>query len=58
MFVFVCLFVFVFLLSDKGREFQTVGSKTENDLLPKVSRQKQVLRSRRLVWMKKARRVR
>ena len=29
-----------FYLSDSGSEFQTVGPKTEKDLLPKVSRQK------------------
>ena len=27
------------LLSDSGKEFQTVGPKTEKDLFPKVSRQ-------------------
>ena len=29
-----------FFLSDSGSEFQTVGPKTEKDLLPKVSREK------------------
>ena len=29
-------------LRDSGSEFQTVGPKTETDLLPKVSREKRV----------------
>ena len=30
----------LFFLRDSGSEFQTVGPKTEKDLLPKVSREK------------------
>ena len=30
----------LFFLRDRGREFQTVGPKTEKDLFPKVSREK------------------
>ena len=33
-------------LRDSGREFQTVGSKTEKDLFPKVSREKPGIVSR------------
>ena len=49
-------------LRDKGREFQTVGPKTEKDLLPKVSRQKRGTEnrdvSRWMIRMKKVRKVR
>ena len=53
---------------DSGSEFQTVGPKTEKDLLPKVSREKRenvsnevfkrTQRPRGTVWTKKARNIR
>ena len=48
-------------MSEIGREFQTVGPKTEKDLVLKVSREKRGVkraqRPRQRVWMKKARRT-
>ena len=50
-----------FFLRDIGREFQTLGPKTEKDLVLKASREKPgVKRAQRLrgrVWLKKARRI-